>query len=117
VRAGETRSDTQFSRAAGNGSGSIDANLSGQPVTQWKSWFCSSSYAALDEGQQSEMCKSGQRASMTKKRCAKCRQFACLAVPHTRKKTKKKLAEASLVPMYYQCFNRVSGAHAICVVP
>jgi hypothetical protein len=29
---------------------------------------------------------------------------------------KKKLAEASSVPMYYQCFNRVSGAHAICVV-
>ncbi|WP_426175649.1 hypothetical protein [Massilia sp. TWR1-2-2] len=29
---------------------------------------------------------------------------------------KKKPAEASSVPMYYQCFNRVSGAHAICVV-
>ena len=30
--------------------------------------------------------------------------------------TKKKLAEASSVPMYYQCFNQVSSAHAICVV-
>jgi hypothetical protein len=29
---------------------------------------------------------------------------------------KKKPAEASSVPMYYQCFNQIPSAHAICVV-
>jgi hypothetical protein len=33
------------------------------------------------------------------------------------KNHKKKLAEASSIPMYYQCFVRVPSAHAICVVP
>jgi hypothetical protein len=31
-------------------------------------------------------------------------------------RAKKKLTEVSSIPMYYQCFNRLSVAHAICVV-